>query len=147
MPLKLRSLSLNLPFGLGGVDIDVTETEAIAAWELYVEMATRVAGYDAGAGSPREALDSLYSLFATTRDVLRRAGPEVGSGSKSVGAIAIRVLNEGLRPFLVRWHVVLRTTTDELDDEQTNEFQAGLAELRAQLAEYVDVLARIAGIN
>ena len=36
MGLKVRSLSLNLPFGLGGVNIDVTEAESRAAWQLYV---------------------------------------------------------------------------------------------------------------
>src|SRR5215211_7452551 len=99
MALKLRSISLNLPFGLGGVDIEVSEAEVHAAWELYVEFSTRVAARPLapGAGSVREALDSLYSLFAATREVLRAAGPEVGEGRDAVGPLAIRVLNEGLR--------------------------------------------------
>jgi hypothetical protein len=87
------------------MDLDVSDVEARAAWELYVEFSTRVSGYAGAAGSAREALDSLYALFATTRDVLRKAGPDAGRGPKSVGALAIRVLNEGLRPFVVRWHM------------------------------------------
>src|SRR2546430_9769848 len=61
MGLKLRTVSINLPFGLGGVDIDVTEAEARAAWNLYVEMATRVAArpLEAGQGFAPEALKSL----------------------------------------------------------------------------------------
>ena len=110
MALKIRSVSLNLPFGLGGMDIDVTEAEARAAWELYVEFSTRVAAHPLapGAGSVREALDSVYTLFGTTREVLRDAGPEAGHGPDSLGPLAIRVLNEGLRPFQVKWHAESR---------------------------------------
>src|SRR5689334_24814943 len=109
MPVKLRSLSLNLPFGLGGVQVDVTDADARVAWNLYVEFATRVAVIPqaAGAGSAREALNSLYSLFATTREVLRGAGPEIARGPDDVGPVAIKVLNEGLRPFTARWHTEL----------------------------------------
>lgn len=147
MGFRVRSLSLNLPFGLGGVDIDVTEAEARAAWELYVEFATRVTAHplEPGAGSPREALDSLHYLFGATREVLRAAGPEVGQSPESLGPLAIDVLNTGLRPFLVRWHTALRESGEELDSTQRAEFDAELATLREGLAEYVDALGRIAG--
>jgi hypothetical protein len=149
MGLKLRSLSLNLPFGLGGVEVDVTEAEARAAWELYVEFATRVTAHplEPGAGSPEEALNSLHYLFGVTREVLRGAGPEVGQGPDSLGPLAIDVLNTGLRPFLVRWHTVLRQSGAELDAARRGEFDAELADLRKGLAEYVDALALIAGVK
>ena len=75
MPAKLKSLNINLPFGLGGATIEINENQQHAAWALYVEMATRVAGEELkpGMGSAREALNSLYSLFETTRAVLREA--------------------------------------------------------------------------
>ena len=44
--LKLESISLNLPFGLGGVTIVTTEAQRRAAWSLYVELATRVASQE-----------------------------------------------------------------------------------------------------
>jgi hypothetical protein len=150
MALRLRSLSLNLPFGLGGVDIDVSEAEARAAWELYIELATRVTAHplEPGAGSVREALDSLYTLFGTTREVLRGAGPEVGGGPDALGPIAIRVLNEGVRPFLVRWHSELRRAGDaEPDAARRAEFDRELDTVRGELGRYVDALARIAGIG
>jgi hypothetical protein len=56
----------------------------------------------------REALNSLYSLFSTTRQVLREAGPGAGASCQSVGGIAIAVLNYGLRPFLTKWHPLLQ---------------------------------------
>ncbi len=149
MALKLRSLSLNLPFGLGGVDIEVSEAEVRAAWELYVELATRVSGHslEPGAGSAQEALDSLHSLFATTREVLRAAGPEVGDGPDALGPLAIRVLNEGLRPFVLRWHTELRKAGNEEPVEARREaFDEDLKDLRQGLDQYVDALARIAGV-
>ncbi|MCV3217246.1 hypothetical protein OGM63_27680 [Plectonema radiosum NIES-515] len=37
-------------------------------------------------------MNSLYSLFGTTREVLKAAGPDVGASRDSVGGIAIAVL-------------------------------------------------------
>jgi hypothetical protein len=56
----------------------------------------------------REAMNSLYSLFGSTREILRKAGPTVGASHDSVGGIAIAVLNKGLRPFLSKWHPLLQ---------------------------------------
>lgn len=150
---KVRSLSLSLPFGLGGVQLDASEPEVRAAWHLYVEFATRITGLPqaSGGGSPREALDSLYSLFATTRVVLRDAGPEIATGPESLGPLAIRILNEGIRPFLVNWHSRLPGSDSappaDWDDSRQTEFDRELDELRRQLAQYVDALAEIAGIR
>jgi hypothetical protein len=60
-------------------------------------------------GLLREALNSLYSLFGTTREILKEAGPDVGASHDSVGGIAIAVLNNGLRPVLSKWHPLLQT--------------------------------------
>jgi hypothetical protein len=121
---------------------------------LYVEFATRVSAHplEPGAGSAREALDSLYSLFQTTRSVLREAGPEVGDAPDALGPLAIRVLNEGVRPFLVAWHTELRAAeraeqSEELVPERRAAFDRELGELRQALTEYIDALAQIAGIH
>ena len=59
-------------------------------------------------GLLRETLGSLYSLFGSTRDILRRYGPEVAIPKRghelSFGSIAVTVLNRALRPLLARWH-------------------------------------------
>jgi hypothetical protein len=151
MALKLRAISLNLPFGLGGVDVEVSEADVRAAWELYVEFSTRVSAHplEPGAGSVRAALDSLYTLFATTREVLRAAGPEVGDSPKALGPLAIDVLNRGLRPFLATWHSELRELGDgaELSEARRADFDRELEALREGLEQYVDALGRIAGIK
>ena len=157
MGLKLRTVSINLPFGLGGVQVDVSEAEARAAWNLYVELATRVAArpLEAGQGFAREALNSLYTLFGTTREVLRVAGPEIADGPEALGPLAIRILNDGLRPFMARWHTELRrfeaaeggVPSDESNWPLRAEFDADLRRVQAELAVYVDMLAKLAGVK
>jgi hypothetical protein len=151
MPIKLRSISVSLPWGIGSLSMDVSDTEVRAAWALYVEFATRVSAQQLHAdnGSVKEALDSLYSLFASTRDVLRAAGPDVARGSKAVGPLAIRALNDGLRPFLASWHTELEALPagGGLKADRRAAFDKELAVLRGELAEYLVALAEMAGVR
>ncbi len=168
MGSKLKSFSINLPFGLGGANIEINENQERAAWALYVELATRVSTEELkpGMGSAREALNSLYSLFDTTRSVLREAGPGVAKGPESVGPIAIQILNQGLRPFLVKWHTRLSAFEANQTEEQRSRyggevtvivdescwpegdaFYRELEEKRKGMLLYVQALACIAGIS
>lgn len=108
--LKLERVRVTLPW-IGAVELKVDRKQVETAWALYVEMVTRIATEDmpGDSGSDREALNSLYQLFAITRAVLREAGPGAGIGTNSVGGIAIEILNRGLRPFLSNWHPLLQT--------------------------------------
>ena len=89
------------------------DSERRAAWELYVEVITRTAAAPLSPteGLLREALNSHYSLFHTTRDVLRRYGPVIAEpkpdGQYSFGFLAVTLLNFGIRPLLNRWHPAL----------------------------------------
>jgi hypothetical protein len=82
------------------------DIERAAAWELYIELVTRVSVVPLGPdqGSLREALTSLYTIFATTRDVLRRRGPELAEakpgGQYNFAYLALTILNTGIRPLL-----------------------------------------------
>ena len=151
--LKLKSISVNLPFKLGGVSWAPDIAEVKAAWMLYVELVTRIATQDLAQdeGLDREALKSLYTLFASTRRILRDAGPGVGIAKGSVGGVAIAVLNRGLRPFLSKWHRLL--TIWEREDHkgqewpQEAEFRAALQEVAQELSNYAEVLAIIAGVG
>jgi len=128
-------------------------------WSLYVELVTRVAvqELELDIGLSREALSSLYSLFGSTRQILREAGPNVGCSRESVGGIAIAVLNRGLRPFLCKWHPLLETWENQRDPKispkehesfwpKENEFRAELNALRDDLDKYANALASIAGV-
>ena len=81
------------------------------AWKLYIETVTRVSTQPLTdeEGFIREALTSLYGLFATTRDTLKASRPSVPvSGGQTVEHLAVTMLNHELRPFLSKWHPRLR---------------------------------------
>lgn len=139
------------------------DTERRAAWELYVELVTRVSVVPlrADEGLCREALTSLYSLFTTTRDVLRRYGPEVAepkrSGQYNLGYLAVAMLNYGLRPLLASWHPLLEdwenqrpTDRSRRDHEQAwtriGELRADLTNTRQILTGYASLLATACGV-
>ncbi|HSM81810.1 MAG TPA: hypothetical protein VLS96_08990 [Nodosilinea sp.] len=159
-PAQLVEVSVSLPFGIGSAKWQADSTERKAAWELYIELVTRVAvqPLDANAGLVREALNSLYSLFASTREILRTAGPNVGASKQSVGGIAIAVLNNGLRPFLSKWHPILQeweaqkpqgvsAVAHEKGWELEREVRQELSQLRTGLEAYAHALAAIAGVD
>ena len=83
MAIKDVTVTLGLPFGLGGISGSWSpdEEERKAAWEMYVELVTRVGIQELRPeeGLLREALSSLYTLFQTTRRILYRYGPRVAA--------------------------------------------------------------------
>lgn len=158
--IRATKLSVGLPFNLGHLEFEPDEIQQKAAWELYVELATRIAVQPLGPdeGIIREALTSLYNLFGVTREILRKSGPAVAQGENSFGAIAIDVLNKGLRPFLVKWHPLLlsheqkrsanvSSKEHEFSWEHSNKCREELELVRQQLVIYSSVLASIAGID
>lgn len=159
-PARLKKVSVSLPFGIGKAEWEADPTERRAAWSLYVELVTRIAvqPLEADQGLLREALSSLHSLFGTTREILKEAGPDVGTSRESVGGIAIAVLNRGLRSFLVRWHPRLQTWEAQRDPKlsprehelkwpEEPKLRADLESLRKDLAQYAKALATIAGVE
>jgi hypothetical protein len=163
---KSIDVSLNLPFGLGGLKgtWEPDENEREAAWEMYVELVTRVSVIELqpGEGLLREALSSLYNLFGTTRAILREHGPTVaqakGSANYSFGRLAVVILNDVLRPMLSKWHPLLLdyensrpAKLSQAEHERVwprnSELRAALAEVRNTLEEYAAMLAEVAGVQ
>ncbi|MEU2630864.1 hypothetical protein [Kitasatospora sp. NPDC007106] len=139
------------------------DAERRAAWELYVELVTRVAVVPlrADEGLLREALSSLYSLFTTTREVLRKYGPEVAepkkNGQYNFGYLAVAMLNYGIRPLLASWHPALEDWESKRpgdrsrrDHEQAwlhgEELRTALRDTRDILTTYADLLATACGV-
>lgn len=157
---KITSVEVNLPFVTGTWHAD--DAQRRAAWELYVELVTRISiqPLEADEGLLREALSSLYSLFSETRRILREYGPDVARPERkqllAFGQIAIEVLNHGLRPFLAKWHPLLAdhearrgaasASAHERAWEFATAFRAELASLQATLASYADLLATACGV-
>lgn len=150
------------------IDIDTTidpnQAQRDAAWELYVELLTRVATAPLPdeSGLLREAMNSLYTLFACTRTTLKSYGPRIARKTRkaeySVGYLAIAILNRGLRPFLSKWHPLLLDHEEKrpnglssLEHEKQwgdcyEECRADLKRVRQTLAQYSDILATICDV-
>ena len=125
-------------------EIHFLENDKDAAWELYVELLTRVATQPLapGQGDEQAALDSVHSIFPCTRDILRRHGRKTIQFSK----IAIPVLNQIVRPFTEKWH---RTSLSQSlsDPEIGPQFRKELVALQEQLGNYNKMLAEIADVE
>ena len=91
------------------------------------------------------------------REILRKAGPAVGTRSNSVGGLVMEVLNheKGLRAFLDRWHQELEVyeasrpeglSAKRHEDawEEGDTLREELEELRQELLVYSKALRRIA---
>ncbi len=159
--MPVRSLKVGLKLGIFdiGGEWQPDNAEENAAWEMYVELVTRisVAELKPDEGLLREALTSLYSLFGTTRDILRRYGPAIARGKNggtlSFGYIAVAVLNGALRPLLATWHPRLTDhetrrpattsiTEHEANWEHSDALRAEINRVRLVLLDYSTLLAQ-----
>jgi hypothetical protein len=155
-PARLTKVSLSIPFGIGKAEWESDPSERRAAWSLYVELVTRVSveGFTVPEGTEAEAMASLYSIFAVTRQILRDAGPDIAKKKDSLGAIALAVLNRGLRPFVTKWHSEIEQWKSRSQDAGTSSrwqkaesFRGELQKLQSELADYAKALAAIAGVD
>lgn len=154
---KLQSVTLNIPYA-GSFTFVPEESEVRAAWSLYIEISTRVPvqPIDPRYGSIREALNSIYALFGETRRILSQSGPSIAHGRNSLAPLAIGFLNEGLRPFLTKWHHELQlheskyaSLKSRVEYEQEwpllDEFKKELNELKHNLEQYQSELMKLCG--
>ena len=138
----LSNLKINLGFLEG--EFKPSDPDRAAAWELYVELLTRVTTQSLAPedGDEKTALDSVYAIFPLTREILRRQG----SGSGEFAKLAIPVLNQVIRPFTAKWH------RDSLagafnDASQCQAFRSELGMLQIDLRNYTRALAAMAEVE
>lgn len=115
-----------------------------AAWELYIELLTRVSTQHLPPedGDEKAALDSIYAIFPLTRDILRRHGSGCGEFAK----LAIPVLNQIIRPFTAKWHrLSVRNAFD--DASLCKEFRDNLSVLQPTLRAYTQALSDMAAVE
>lgn len=115
-----------------------------AAWELYVELLTRITTQPLpkDAGDEQTALNSIHSLFATTREIIKRHGKECVQFTK----IAVVILNQVIRPFTAKYHKVA-DYNGMIDTIVSNEFRTELAILQGKLCIYSKMLADMAKVE
>lgn len=162
--LENIKVSLNIP----GMKVEGTwspnKAEREAAWELYVELITRISVVELKPekGILREALTSNHSIFQTTRDILRKYGPIVAEPRKrsdySFGELSVYILNYVLRPLLEIWHPLLQeyeskrephVSIKEHEDnwELNSELRTELEKTRRILVKYSYYLAKVAKVK
>jgi hypothetical protein len=136
----------NLKIKLGWLEGEFAprDPDRDAAWELYVELLTRITTQRLlpEHGDEKAALDSVYAIFPLTREILRRRG----SGAGEFAKLAIPVLNQIIRPFTAKWHR-LSLAGAFSDQKKCAEFRDELAALQPYLRSYTTALADMASVE
>ena len=138
----MTSLRIKTPFL--NMEFKPQDADKEAAWDLYIELLTRITTQPLPKehGDEQTALNSVFALFALTRDVLKKHGRDASEFSK----IAIVVLNQIIRPFTAKWHKESIENAFE-NREKCNEFRDELEELQKLLVLYTKMLADMAGVE
>ena len=137
----LTSLRIKTPFL--DMDWEPKDEDKNAAWELYVELITRVSTQRVlpEEGDEAAALQSIHNLFALTRETIKRHGRYCINFTR----IAVVVLNQKVRPFTAKWH--RRMLAGPLADADRQAFRAELDSLQTDLRNYTRLLADLADVE
>ena len=138
----MSSLKIKTPFL--EMEFKPQEADKNASWDLYVELLTRITTQPLPKehGDEQTALNSVFALFALTRDVLKKHGRDAQEFSK----IAIVVLNQVIRPFTAKWHKLSIDGAFE-DEKHCAEFREELKKLQLVLGVYTQMLSDMAGVE
>jgi hypothetical protein len=125
------------------------------AWKLFIETLTRVTTQPLGMeeGSLREALTSLHGLFGATRDLLKKMPPSKPTSKITVEMLAVKMLNQEIRPFLSKWHIRLKKfesanpTAPESDWPDRADCRRELEVLRKRLIKYTTAFGELADVR
>jgi hypothetical protein len=115
-----------------------------AAWELYIELLTRITTQPLPKehGDEATALESVHKLFELTRNVIKSHGRQCIEFTK----IAIVILNQKVRPFTAKWHKLMLEGKFE-DTQHTIQFRTELNQLQKALRIYTKMLAEMASVE
>lgn len=135
--------SLKINGGVLEMEWEPKDPDRKAAWELYVELLTRVATQylEPERGDERSALESIFTVFSLTRESLK-AHP----GCNEFAKIAIVVLNQIIRPFTSKWHK-LSLGGAFSEAKGCEEFRIDLADIQRKLRKYTEALADMASVE
>ena len=138
----MTSLKIKTPFL--EADWDPKDEDKDAAWELYIELLTRIATQPLPTehGDEAIALESIHKLFGLTREIIKKHGRKCIEFTK----IAIVVLNQKIRPFTAKWYKIL--LEDGFDKKEIrDQFRNELKELQNVLKAYTRMLSDMAGVE
>ena len=120
------------------------EADKKAAWDMYVELLTRITTQPLPDehGIEATALESIYKLFDITRTVLKTHGRDCIEFAK----LAVIILNQIVRPFTAKWHKLSQEGIFE-NRESCNIFRQELRLLQHKITIYTKMLANIADVE
>lgn len=139
---NLTSLKINAKFL--ELELNFSDTDKKAAWEMYVELLTRITTQSLSIvdGDESTALASIHSLFGTTREILKKYGSSCIEFTK----ISVVILNQIIRPFTAKWHK--KSIEKAFDNpKECTEFRDELESLQEQIRNYTRLLSDIAGVE
>lgn len=138
----MTSLKVSAPFL--EMEWNPAEPDKDAAWELYIELLTRITTQPLSRvdGDEETALQSVYSLFGLTRSIIKSHGRDCREFTK----IAIVVLNQIIRPFTAKWHKASVAGAFK-EPDTCEEFRKELSDLQAILRIYTKMLSQMAGVE
>ena len=115
-----------------------------AAWDLYVELLTRITTQrlPEESGIEKAALESVHKIFELTRTTLK----EHGRKAENFTRIAIIVLNQVIRPFTAKWHRLSEQGAFD-NGEKCIEFRDDLSQLQNKLRAYTKMLSELADVE
>ncbi len=139
---NLTNLKINAKFL--ELELNFSDTDKKAAWEMYVELLTRITTQRLNVedGDEMTALSSIHSLFGTTREILKKYGSTCIEFTK----ISVVILNQIIRPFTAKWHKKSIEKAFENPDE-CSVFRNELEILQEQIKNYSRLLSDIAGVE
>ena len=160
---KKNTVEINFWIFKYKAEIEITDDIKSAAWEMYVELATRITTVElkSGEGLLREALNSYYSLFKTTREILKKYGTGIATplnpNDPTFGHLAVGVLNRFLRPLLSQWHPALQQWESKRKDDLSpmehektwplaDALRREIEAVRQEMLEYTQVMEDITGV-
>lgn len=108
-----------------------TQSDRNAAWELFIELDTRVVtrALDSESGIDKATLSSLHELFQLHRSIAKKHGPNC----KNYYTMASHYFEDYIRPFTSKWHKILNDENSVTFREELVILQQKMSELRSDL--------------
>lgn len=138
----LVGLKVKLP--ILEMDWEPSDPDKNAAWDLYIELLTRITTQSLSRehGTEAAALESVHKIFGLTRTTLK----EHGRKAENFTRVAIIVLNQVIRPFTAKWHRLSEQGAFQ-DQAKCAEFREDLANLQGKLRAYTKILSELADVE
>lgn len=157
--MKKGSFSIDIGFLKLGADFE--ESDRQCAWELYTELATRIAVTgkskdpdctDFSGEVYAESLASLHTFFGEARKIMRQfpvAAINARGVENHLGALIHRAMRDVLRPFLETWQADYRFWWENTSDKELPPFerQKAYPKLNGMISQWSDLRAIMRAIQ